>query len=143
MIFLWVVGIVFMALGVLGICKKVKRLKKIEGVRRVKGYLSEYTVGQMREDDGFILDLFFPVYEYKWEGERRELHSSAGVLGYQCRTRGHWVYILIDPQTGKARCMENEKPYVSILLILGVLGVLDIVLLAMFSAGFFPFCLNF
>lgn len=134
-IFLVVVSIAFMAVGVLGICKKVKRAKGMRGMHKVKGVLMNYTVAQKRDEDGFLLDVFFPVYEYEWEGESRELYSTVGVLGYQCHTMGKRVHILIDPQTEKVSCLEDEKSYEFILLIFGVIGILVLVVLVLLGTG--------
>lgn len=136
LIFLGVVSILFMALGILGICKKVKRLKSTRGMHKTIGGLVEYHVGREPDEDGF--DLFYPVYEYNWKGEQRLFYSKAGVLGYQCHTRGKRVHILIDPQTDKVSCLEDKKSYAHILLIFGVIGVFAFVLTLMLGTGMLP-----
>ena len=135
LIFLGIVSILFIAVGILGICKKVKRWRSVRGMHKAIGWLVEYNVGKELDEDGF--DLFYPVYEYKWEGENREFYSKAGVLGYQCHTRGKRVHILIDPQTKKVTCMEDKKSYDSILLRFGVIGVFVLVLTLMLGTGMF------
>ncbi|MDE6640554.1 MAG: hypothetical protein K2K63_08530 [Acetatifactor sp.] len=133
LIFWRIVSILFMAVGILGIIKKVKRLKSIRGMHKTIGRLVEYNVGPERDEDDF--DLFYPVYEYKWEGKKRLFYSKAGVLGYQCHTRGKRVHIIIDPQTKKVTCLEDKKSYDSKLLIFGVIGVFALVLTLMIETG--------
>lgn len=135
LIFLGIVSILFMAVGIIGIYMKVKRRKSIRGMHKTIGWLAEYNVGKQPDEDGF--DLFYPVYEYKWEGEKRVFYSKAGVLGYQCHTRGKRVHILIDPQTKKVTCLEDKKSYDSILLRFGVIGVFALVLTLMLGNGMF------
>ena len=135
LIFLGIVSILFMAIGILGICKKVKRWKSIRGMHKTIGRLAEYNLGQQLEEDGLIMAVFLPVYEYKWKGEKKLFYSKAGVLGYQCHTRGKRVHILIDPQTEKVSCLEDKKSYAHILLIFGVIGVFGFVLTLMLGTG--------
>lgn len=138
LIFLGVVSIAFMAVGVLGICKKVKRSKAMRGMQKIKGYVLEYTVAQKRDEDDLLVDVFFPVYGYEWEGENKQLYSTVGVLGYQCRTMGRRVHILRNPQTGEVTCLEDQRSYDFILLIFGVIGAAAFVLMLMLGTGVLP-----
>ena len=142
LIFLGIVSILFMALGILGICKKVKFSKSIRGMYKLTGRLAEYNVvpthDEEDEDDDFILDMFFPIYEYEWKGEERRAYSTNGVLGYQCHTRGKRVRILMDPQTEKVTCLDAKKPYESILLTFGVIGVFVFIVTLMLGTGRLP-----
>lgn len=136
LIVLGIFSIGFMALGVLGLLKILKRMKSERGMRKCIGWLREYKLGQVQDEDekDFIMDVYYPVYEYELDGEIKVVRCKSWVLGYQCRRlrRGH---VLVDPETKKATCREDTKSYAGVLLTFGAIGTAGFVLMVLMAAG--------
>lgn len=77
-------------------------------------------------------DVYFPVYEYDWGGVKKRLDGTSNALRIKI---GRRVHILIDPQTEKAICMEEQKALDSLLLIFGIIGVLTFIMMLMLVTG--------
>ena len=131
LIFTGFVCILFMGVGILGIHKKIKFSKSIQTMHKLTGVLVDYTVSQKRDEDNDMIDYYFPIYEYEWGGEKKRLKSNtSGSIKI-----GRKVHILVDPQTEKAICMEEEKSSNSFLMLFGVIGVIVFILVLMKAAG--------
>lgn len=135
------IGFLFLSAGIFGICKIILFLKRVRALQRVDGILVDYWLLQKREEDGFCMDYFYPIYEYEWKGETRKLHS---------KVRGgspYWlpidmrVHIYVDSLTENASCLEDQTLAVSVPLTFGALGLVILILTLLISAvisGVFP-----
>ena len=132
MIFGFFVSFAFMAVGIFGIIKKTKFSKSIQSMHKTTGVMVDYTVGQYRDEDNDIRDAYFPVYEYEWGGVKKRLKSTTNALRIKI---GRQVHILIDPQTEKAICLEEQKASDALLLIFGIIGVLTFILMLLLATG--------
>ena len=131
LIYVGFVSILFMAVGIFGICKKIKFSKSIPAMHRVTGVLVDYDVVQKRDDDNLMVDVYFPIYEYEWGGVKKRLESTtSGSV-----KAGRKVHILVDPQTEKAICLEDVKRSDIAFPIFGVIGVAAFVLVLLTAAG--------
>lgn len=124
------VGLAFIAVGILGIYRKVKFSKSIKTMHQVSGVLVDYEVIEASDDDAS--DGYFPIYEYEWNGVTKQLKSNVNTIKQK---RGAKVHILIDPQTEKVICMEAENASNGALLLFGVIGVLTLVLMVLIGTG--------
>lgn len=80
LIFGFFVSFAFMAVGILGIYKKVKFSKSIQSMQKVTGIMVDSTVSQYRDEDNDLRDAYFPVYEYDWGGVKKRLYSTTNAL---------------------------------------------------------------
>lgn len=130
------ISIVFMAVGIYGICKKMKKKQMLQGMILLPGVQVDYTVSESMDhwEDGLVrtTEYYNPIYEYVWEGERRRIQGSVGSSGKKYRAIGRKVHILLNPHTGKAVCQEDEKTKDNWFLVFGVIGLLLFVLLLAF-----------
>lgn len=134
----YAVSIILMAIGVLGIYKKVKMRQNIRSMRSVTGVLTDYTEGGTdREEDGEESSgkSYYPVYEYEWQGETRQFFSGWGKDEKEQRAIGRQVHILVNPKTGETICREDEKPGERAALVIGIIGVVIFALILAFSFG--------
>ncbi|MDE6017070.1 MAG: hypothetical protein K2H41_15500 [Acetatifactor sp.] len=130
-IFLSVLVLGFMAVGVLGICKKVKFREKTQSMRKVTGVIVDSTVCDAPPNEVGV-EAYFPVYEYEWEGVKKRLNSTTNVLRIKI---GRKVHILVDPRTEKAICLEEEMATNTLYMIIGGIGVLVLVMVLMLATG--------
>ena len=63
------------------------------------------------------------------------MYSSIGSSGEKYRTIGRRVHILVDPQTGKVICQEDEKTAGHLYLLFGIVGLGVFVLMLALSFG--------
>lgn len=135
----YVVSMILMAIGVLGIYKKVKMRQNLRSMCSVTGVLTDYTEGggADSEEDGEESSgrSYYPVYEYEWQGETRQLSGSWGADEKEQRAIGRQVHILVDPKTGEAICREDEKPGERVALVIGIIGLAVFVLMLALSFG--------
>ena len=125
------VSILFMAIGIFGIYKKIKFSKSIQTMHKITGVLVDYDVVQKRDDDNLMVDIYFPIYEYEWGGVKKRLNSTtSGSIKI-----GRKVHILVDPQTEKAICLEDIKRSDIVFPIFGVIGVVTFVLVLLKATG--------
>lgn len=117
----------FIAVGILGIYREIKFSKRIQSMHKVTGIMVDSHVCQQHDDDNLLIDYYFPIYEYEWGGIKKRLESTTNVLRIKI---GRKVHILIDPQTEKAICLEEERGSNLLLLIFGVIGLAVPVLLS-------------
>lgn len=110
----------FIAVGILGIYREIKFSKSIRSMHKVTGIMVDSSVCQQHDDDNLLIDYYFPIYEYEWGGEKKQLKSTTNVLRIKI---GKEVHILIDPQTEKAVCLEEERKSNLLLLIFGAIGL--------------------
>lgn len=133
------IGIVFTAVGVIGLHKKIKRAQDAKNMFSLTGVQVDYTVGRSTDSDGSTTKVYYPIYEYDWGGERRRLSSNIGASGKKYRTIGRQVHILVNPQTGDAYCQEDAKAGDGIVLLFGFVGILAIGIMLAISFGAFPY----
>lgn len=135
----YAVSMILMAIGVLGIYKKVKMRQNIRSMRSVTGVLTGYTEGggADREEDSEESSgkSYYPVYEYEWQGETRQFFSRWGKDEKEQRAIGRQVHILVNPGTGETICREDEKPGERVALVIGIIGVVIFALMLAFSFG--------
>lgn len=130
------ISILFMAVGIFGIYQKTKKPQKVQDMILLPGVQVDYTVTESEHWDGDTLltaEVYYPVYEYVWEGERRRFQSPAGASRKKYKTIGRKVHILFNPHTGKAVCQEDEKTMENWFLIFGVIGLILFALLTALS----------
>ena len=137
-VFGYFISVLFMAVGVLGIYKKVKRSQNAHNMLSFLGVQVDYTVGTSKDSEGTETDIYYPVYEYDWGGEKRRLSSNIGSSGKKYRTIGRQVQILVNPQTREAICKEDEKAGDVIFLIFGIVGLATLALMLALSFGILP-----
>lgn len=129
------IGFLLILPGIYGICKIKQFLKGVEGMARATGLLCEYSVVQKREEDGFCMDYYYPVYDYWWMGELRKLHSNVA-SGYPYWMRTHTrLHIYLNTQTGEAVCLEDQIMRVSVPLTIGGVGVVILILTLLIGTG--------
>lgn len=140
LVFGYVVSILFMAVGMLGIYKRVKMRHNIHSMRSVTGVLADYTEsgsteGGDTDNDESAPKVYYPVYEYDWGGETRRLSGTMGISEKKDRAIGIRVHILLNPQTGEAICREDEKTSERVALVFGIIGVAVFALMMALSFG--------
>ena len=128
------ISILFMAVSVFGIYKNNRTKQKMHDMISLPGIQVDYTIHKGRNSDHYA-DIFNPIYEYEWGGEKKRLYSSIGSSGEKYRTIGRRVHILVDPQTGKAICQEDEKTAGYLYLLFGIVGLGVFVLMLALSFG--------
>lgn len=121
LIFGYVIGIIFMAIGVLGIRKKVSMSRKKQDMICRTGVQVNYVVHHRTTNDR--VDTYSPVYEYEWGGEQKRIGSSVSASGKKYRTIGRKVHILVDPHTGEAFCQEDAKTGGNMMVLFGIVGL--------------------
>ena len=126
------ISFAFMAVGILGIHKKIKFSKSIQSMHKVPGVIVDTHVVQQHDEENTLQDVHFPVYEYDWGGVKKRLDGTSNALRIKI---GRRVHILIDPQTEKAICMEEQKASDGLLLIFGFIGVLTLIMMLMLVTG--------
>lgn len=131
-IFVYFICFAFMAVGILGIYRKIKFSESIRSMHKLTGVMVDSTVCQQHDEDNLLQDYYFPVYEYDWGGETKRLYSTTNALSIKI---GRKVHILIDPQTENAICLEEEIRSNSFLLLFGIIGLLTFVLLLLLCTG--------
>ncbi|MDE6420970.1 MAG: DUF3592 domain-containing protein [Lachnospiraceae bacterium] len=129
----YVISILFMAVGTLGIYKKVKMLRNIRSMHSVTGVLADYAQDGSMDNDETARKVYHPVYEYDWGGETRQLSGTVGISEIKERTIGRRVHFLVNPQTGEAICREDEKAGERVALVFGGIGVAVFALMLAFS----------
>ncbi|MDE6016985.1 MAG: hypothetical protein K2H41_15070 [Acetatifactor sp.] len=136
-IYMGFVSVCFMLVGILGICKQIKFLKRAENLRELIGVVVDYSTSWHREDgDGMSTWKYYaPIYEYEWGGVRKQLTGPVGHGPGRKSKIGAQVHILLDPQTEKAICREDETHFHIIMMILGVIGLLAFVLVLLRGIG--------
>ncbi len=131
----YAVSMILMAIGVLGIYKKVKMRQNIRSMRSVTGVLTGYTEGGGVDREESSGKSYYPVYEYEWQGETRQFFSRWGKDEREQRAIGRRVHILVNPGTGETICREDEKPGERVILVTGIIGVVIFALMLAFSFG--------
>lgn len=122
------IGFLFLSAGIFGICKIFLFLKKVRSLSRVEGMLMDYSLLQKREEDGFSMDYFYPLYEYEWKGETRKLRSKVRGGSPYWLPVGKRVHIYVDSLTENALCLEDQTIAVSVPLTFGALGLVILIL---------------
>lgn len=138
LVFGYFISIVFIAVGILGIHKKVKRLQDANNMLMYTGVLVDYTEEISTDSDGDTQKVYHPIYEYDWGGEKRRLFGNAGSSGKKYRTIGRQVHILVNPKTGEAICREDENANEGAAVAFGVIGVAVFALMLALSLGVLP-----
>ena len=128
LIFSGFVGILFMAVGILGIFRRNKFTQSIQNMYKLDGVLVEYTEHETRDEDNDIRTIYCPVYEYDWKGTKKRLYSTSSAPGLKLPAIGRQVHILVDPKTEQAICLEDEKSSMLVYLVFGVIGLLTFIL---------------
>lgn len=132
------ISILFMAVGISGIYKKIEKKQKVQDMILLPGVQVDYTVSESThwDNDSLITtEVYHPIYEYVWAGERQRIQGPVGASGKKYKTIGRKVHILLNPHTGKAVCQEDEKKMENWFLIFGVIGLILFVLLMALSLG--------
>lgn len=133
------ISILFMAVGISGIYKKIEKKQRVQDMILLPGVQVDYTVSESLDhwEDGSVrtTEVYNPIYEYVWEGERRRIQGSVGASGKKYKAIGRNVHILLNPYTGKAVCQEDEKSMENWFLIFGVIGLILFILLMALSLG--------
>lgn len=137
-IFGYFIGVLFMAIGALGIYKKIKRSQNAHNLLSLFGMQVDYTVGSSTDSEGTETNIYYPIYEYDWGGEKRRFAGKMGSSGKKYRTIGRQVHILVNPQTKEAVCKEDENASDGLLLIFGFVGLATLALMVALSSGILP-----
>ncbi len=137
-LFGYIIGIIFIGIGILGIRKKLKFKKDIHNMTVIDGTQVDFYVINKR-DIGEPNE-YYPIYEFELMGEIHRYQSNIGGSLKKYRNIGRKVHIIINSETGKVMCKEDELAKNFSYLIFGVIGVL--VLLIMLSCSFGLFKIN-
>lgn len=133
LIFGFVVGILFIAVGIFGISKKIKLAKRIQTMHELSGVIVDFKVGQTRDEHDYMRDVYSPIYEYEWNGIKKRLNSKVCVQKEP--SIGKTVHILLNPMTGEAICMEDEQKSQGFLVIFGIIGIAVVILMILLKMG--------
>lgn len=128
LIFSSCIGFLFLSAGIFGIRKILLFLKSVRTLSRADGMLMDYSLLQKREEDGFCMDYFYPLYEYEWNGETRKLRSKVRGGSPYWLPLGMRVHIYVDSLTENAFCLEDQALAVSVPLTFGALGLVILIL---------------
>lgn len=128
----YIISILFMGLGILGIVQMRKKGKAREGWQTLQGTQIDYIVEQGDGDEG---DICYPVYEYLVMGEPHRYCGRTGGSSKKYRTAGRKVHILRNPHTGEVICREDEEMSYGIVLTFGGIGLLVFCILLGISSG--------
>lgn len=132
---IYLISIVFMAVGAFGIYSKIQMKQKLQDMILLPGIQVDYTISQNTDSEGRTVLYYKPVYEYEWGGERRRITGPVGSSGKRYRAIGKKVHIFVDPHTERAVCQEDEKTKVNVYLLFGIIGLVVFVLLLAQSFG--------
>lgn len=129
------IGIIFMLLGILGIRQKISLARDKRNMQIRQGVLVDFTVEHSSNEDGDDIEACYPIYEYEWAGDKRQLIGQMNSDSKKHRALGRKVHILVEPQTGRAVCEEDEKVAGNLLLAFGVIGVIVFAIMLAISFG--------
>ncbi|MCH5275309.1 MAG: hypothetical protein J1E65_05675 [Lachnospiraceae bacterium] len=130
----YVISLIFMGIGVLGIKQKLQLGREKEEWEKVEGILVDYT--RKKDEDGAAS--CFPIYEYTWRGETARHKSKVGGSGKKYRKIGRRVQMLCNPRTKVVKCREEEEDSSRVFLIFGTIGLFVFCILLACSLGFLP-----
>lgn len=121
-VFGYMISIIFLGIGILGIRKKMELKKPRQNMLVVEGTQVDYYCAKRREFGE--ANTYYPIYEFVWNGERRRYQSRFGSSGKKEQMIGRKVHMLIDPETGKITCREETQSSSSMYFIFGAFGLL-------------------
>lgn len=133
LVFGYVMSIIFMGAGIMGIYKKIKMSQNIHNMISVLGVQTDFVVSYHLRSSTNASEVYQPIYEYEWGGERRQYKSSVAGSHKKYRTIGRQVHILVNPQTGEVFCSEDEKTAGGLFLFIGIFGAVTFVIMLMLT----------
>lgn len=136
-IYMGFVCVCFVMVGIMGIFKRIKFLKSIKNMRELIGVVTDYCECWHRENgEGISARKYYaPIYEYEWGGVVKQITGSAGYGPGRKNKIGAKVHILVDPQTEKAVCREEEMGFHVVMMIFGMIGLAVFVLVVLKGIG--------
>lgn len=132
------ISILFIAIGIFGIYKKIIKKQQAQDMILLPGVQVDYSVSESTtgsDDSMLTTEVYHPIYEYVWGGERYRIQGRVGSSGKKYRNIGRKVHILLNPHTGKAVCQEDEKTMDNLFIVFGVIGIILFALLMALSLG--------
>lgn len=133
-IFGYIISIVFIGIGIMGIRKKLELKRSRKNMYAVSGTQADYYCDKRKQFGE--ADIYYPIYEFTWNGELRRYQSRLGSSNKKYRTIGRKVQMLIEPETEKIICKEDEQSIGSIYFIFGFIGLLVLCIMLAGSFGF-------
>lgn len=121
-LFGYFISIVFIGIGIYGISAKLRLKKYGDNMKVIDGTQVDYYIVPGRDFDD--PSDYYPIYEFELNGKLQRYRSNIGGSVRKYRSIGRKVHILIDHETGKIMCKEDEKSADMMYILFGVIGVL-------------------
>ena len=132
-IFGYAISIVFIGIGIMGFKKTTGSKKAPNNMQIVDGtQVDYYTVRGRTFDEP---NTYYPIYEFELMGKVYRHQSNVGSISNKHRSIGRKVHMLINTETGKIMCKEDEQTKNSTYLLFGVIGVLVLCIMLAISFG--------
>lgn len=132
-IFGYAISIVFIGIGIMGFKKTAGSKKTPNNMQIVDGtQVDYYTVRGRTFDEP---NTYYPIYEFELMGKVYRHQSNVGSSRNKHRSIGRKVHMLINTETGKIMCKEDEQTKNSTYLLFGVIGVLVLCIMLAISFG--------
>lgn len=132
-IFGYAISIVFIGIGIMGFKKTAGSKKTLNNMQIVDGtQVDYYTVRGRTFDEP---NTYYPIYEFELMGKVYRHQSNVGSSRNKHRSIGRKVHMLINTETGKIMCKEDEQTKNSTYLLFGVIGVLVLCIMLAISFG--------
>lgn len=132
-IFGYAISIVFIGIGIMGFKKTAGSKKTLNNMQIVDGtQVDYYTVRGRTFDEP---NTYYPIYEFEIMGKVYRHQSNVGSSRNKHRSIGRKVHMLINTETGKIMCKEDEHTKNSTYLLFGVIGVLVLCIMLAISFG--------
>lgn len=132
-IFGYAISIVFIGIGIMGFKKTTGSKKAPNNMQIVDGtQVDYYTVRGRTFDEP---NTYYPIYEFELMGKVYRHQSNVGSSRNKHRSIGRKVHMLINTETGKIMCKEDEQTKNSTYLLFGVIGVLVLCIMLAISFG--------
>lgn len=130
----YLISILFMGIGFVGLKNKVRLKNNQHRMQVIPGCLVDYEINHGTGDDP---DTYQPVYEYELMGMQYQYKSKVSGTAKKYREIGRKVHILRDCETGEIFCQEDEKNSNTMYMVFGIVGLVVFLLLVASSAGLF------
>lgn len=129
----YIISLVFIGIGIYGIKKKCELKKHRDNMQIIDGTQVDYYIvpGRAIEEPSD----YYPIYEFELNGKLLRYRSNIGGSIKKYRTIGRKVHILIDHETGKITCKEDEQSGSSMYILFGVVGILVLCIMLAGSFG--------
>lgn len=132
-IFGYAISIVFIGIGIMGFKKTAGSKKALNNMQIVDGtQVDYYTVRGRTFDEP---NTYYPIYEFEIMGKVYRHQSNVGSSRNKHRSIGRKVHMLINTETGKIMCKEDDQTKNSTYFLFGVIGVLVLCIMLAISFG--------